>query len=164
MLVFFSDKDLSSLVKLFPQVLSFTEERVRTHVDFFQTTLGLSDSDIALLIKRHPQLLGYKLESIATKLELISSILEIDADKLREMVLICPTILSLSAENRIRPRLEVAKLMNLPVEKAVVSLLYTNDRFGTVIAVKQQSPPDTSEKEVVVRTGRRRGRRSEQAL
>jgi len=142
-----SDKELSHLVKLFPQVLSFTPDRIRSHVDFLHDYLSLAFIDISTLIRKHPQLLGYRLEAIHTKIDVLMAMLDLDEENMREVLLAHPVLLSLSATKRIRPRLEQAKQMGMTKPRALASLLYPEEKFQGIMdrARKASGDPCTIE-------------------
>lgn len=124
------ERELSDIILRFPMVLSFTAARIKRSLAVFANNVGCRSEEVRTLLQKHPQVLGYRPESVLQKLEAIVEIYGFSSvADVKKSLLKAPALLSYSLKARLRPRLEAAADVGVPLEKAVTWLPLADDKY-----------------------------------
>ena len=96
---------LRKYIKRAPELLFWSEERMKEVQQWMEHRLGLGDAKIAQMCRNHPDLLSWKISSLEKKADLIQSDLSLNDDELNKLVSQFPVILAYCPEKNLRPKL-----------------------------------------------------------
>ena len=108
-------------------------ENVEPKLEYLQRRLSLNDAELVSLIFRGFDMINYSIDNIGSKITCFESFLGFDETK--ALILRNPRIFSISAENRLKPRLEQVQELGLPIDPGVLQRMqsYTEEKWSRSI-------------------------------
>jgi len=122
------DGELKNLVRRAPETLGYRWETMEQKLQWYQDQFALDDvSSLRAFVCRYPTLLGYNTKTnVGPKIEFYKE--HLGNDELNELIRKSPMALGVSLEKRLKPRLEEAQEVGIPMDLRLMRYIVTSSK------------------------------------
>merc|ERR1719291_291553 len=125
------------MIRRYPNIFGLSiGDNIEPKLDWLQKRLSLNDSELSNFVQKFPSLLNFNVDTnIEPTLNFYIDALG-DEDQALNLVIRRPALISLSLENRLKPRLQEAQDYGMTIDSGCLTRIgsYTNKQWSRSLA------------------------------